>query len=137
MNTERGSSLVETIVLGLLFMAPLLWGLGVLAELHRTALASTAAVREAGDQAAASATAAEARAAIESAVAEALSDHGLDPHLADVRLTSGASLERGMLVEISLTYPVRVFSLAGASTPAINVTAHHVTTVEPYASRAD
>ena len=48
MNRATGQAMIETIVLGLLMLVPLVWLLGVLADVHRTSLAAAAAVRAAG-----------------------------------------------------------------------------------------
>lgn len=88
-ESERGQALIETLLLGLLFMAPLLWGLGVLADMHRAALATGAAAREAGFEAARADDLDDANLAAARAVSRALADHGLDPSLVRVDWSLG------------------------------------------------
>ena len=134
---ERGSALVETMLLGLVLIVPLIWALGVLSELHRAALATTAAAREAGFDAARAASPADAERRVDAAVVAALTDHGLDPRAAAVT-ASAAGLERGSAVEVRVVYEVPVLQapfLGSVGGPSIEVTATHVTRVDPYRSR--
>jgi hypothetical protein len=136
-SEEAGLALVETLLLGLLLLAPLVWGLGILSELHRAALATTAAAREAGFDAARAPTAAEAGRRIDAAVASAFADHGLDPADATVEWTS-RELDRGGDVEIRVTYATPVLQapfLGSVSGPSISVNAAHVARVDPFRSR--
>ena len=138
MRNERGSTLVETLLIGLLFMVPLIWVLGVLADLHRGALAATAAAREAGADAARTDSPAEAERAIELAVARAFRDHGLEPSDADVSWSFPAGMERGAAVEIEVGYPVTVVQapfIGRVSGPSVAVRAHHVARIDPFRSR--
>ena len=137
MKSERGFALVEAILLGLLFFIPLMWLLGVLADLHRGALASSAAAREAGVSAARQAGPDEMDAVVDRAVAQAFRDHGLDPRRAEVRVRTGGGI-RGAAVEVVVGYDVTVLQapfLGRVSGPSIEVTARHVARVDPYASR--
>ncbi|MFN2488813.1 MAG: hypothetical protein ABR529_03555 [Actinomycetota bacterium] len=134
---DDGHALIETILVSLLLLAPLVWALGVLADLHRSALASTAAAREAGFDAARSASPASARAAVDDAVRRAFADQGLDPSEAQVRW-SASGLTRGEAVEIEVSYPVTVVQaplLGRISGPAVWVNARHVARIAPYRSR--
>ena len=136
---QTGQALIETILIGLLLLAPLLWVLSVLADVHRSALASTAAAREAGRNAAAAAGVVGARDAVNSAVRQAFIDHGLDPGPARVQWTSSHGLERGGSVEVEVSYPVTVLSvpfLGRVGGPSIYVRARHIARVGPYRSRA-
>lgn len=134
---ERGSAMVETLLLALLLLVPLTWVLGVLSEVHRAALATTAAAREAAFDAARATAPSDAADRVDAAVASALVDHGLDPAGARAQW-SGGGLERGALVELRVSYEVPVLqapfvgSIAG---PSIPVTATHVARVDPYRSR--
>lgn len=133
---ERGSALVETLLLGVLLLVPLIWALGVLSELHRAALATTTAAREAGFDAARTTTPGEAQARIDAAVTAALIDHGVDPSGARVEWTS--DLERGGRVELRVSYDVPVLQaplLGSVTGPSISVSASHVARVDPYRSR--
>src|SRR5688572_3192777 len=109
MRSQRGHALVETLLLGLIMMAPLLWALGVLAELHRSALATTSAAREAGFEISRSVDPLAARRAAEIAVAAALKDHGLDPSKAQLDL-SITGLHRASPVQVVVSYPTRVLA---------------------------
>ena len=137
MRDERGFAMVETILIGLLLLVPLMWLLGVLSDLHRGALASTAAAREAGVEAARLTDAASIDAVVEQAVSQAFVDHGLDPRRAeiDVHAAGGA---RGAAVEVVVSYDVTVLQaplLGKVTGPSIEVSAKHVARVDPYASR--
>lgn len=134
---ERGSALVETMLLGLVLLVPLIWALGVLSELHRAALATTAAAREAGFDAARAASPIEARERVDAAVGVALADHGLDPAGVDVRWSTGR-LQRGGQVQVRVEYEVPVLQapfLGSVGGPGITVAATHVARVDPYRSR--
>lgn len=136
---DRGSALVETVFVGLLMLLPLIWLLGVLADMHRGALASTAAAREAGADAARSTSLAEAERAIDAAVAQAFLDHGLDPSFAQVRWSAANDMDRGGAVEIEVTYSVSVVQaplLGQVAGPAVDVSAQHVGRIDPYRSRS-
>lgn len=127
---------IETLMLGLLLLVPLIWALGVLSELHRAALATTTAAREAGFDAARTGSTTEAERRIDAAVASALRDHGLDPGLADVEWTS--ALGRGGEVELRVSYDVPVLQaplIGSVGGPSITVSASHVARVDPYRSR--
>src|SRR5688572_26417765 len=135
---EGGSALIETILVGLLFMMPLIWALGILSDLHRGALAATAAACEAGAEAARLSSISEADRAIDTAVAQAFRDHGIDPGEADVSWSSSAGLERGGAVEVEVTYRVTVLQapfVGRVSGPSIVVSAQHATRIDPYRSR--
>lgn len=133
---QRGAAMVETMLLGLLLLIPLIWVLGVLSELHRAALATTSAAREAGFDAARAATPSEVERRIDVAVATALADHGIDP--GNARVEWATDLERGGEVELRVSYDVPVFQaplLGSVGGPSISVSASHVARVDPYRSR--
>jgi len=122
----------------LLFMVPLIWLLGVLADVHRGALASTAAAREAGADAARATSMEGAKRSVDAAVAQAFIDHGLDPSDAEVAWTASNDLERGAAVEIEVTYPVTVLQaplLGRVSGPSVEVSARHIARLDPFRSR--
>jgi hypothetical protein len=134
---ESGQAVVEALLIGMLLLVPLIWTLGVLADLHRSALAATAAAREAGFDAARSATLAAADTAVTEAVERALADQGLDPGQARVRWDAGRLLRRGGAVEIEVSYPVTVLQaplLGRVTGPSVWVRAQHVARVDPYRS---
>jgi hypothetical protein len=133
-----GQALTESIVVGLLLLAPLIWALGVLAELHRSALAATAAAREAGFEAARSVSTGDAERAVADAVAQAFNDHGLDPAVARVSWSAASGLERGAPVAVEVAVPVPVVGapFLGPLAPAsVWVRARHVARVDPFRSR--
>ncbi|HEX2058560.1 MAG TPA: hypothetical protein VHI71_09335 [Actinomycetota bacterium] len=134
---ERGAAVVETLLLALILLVPLVWALSVLADLHRAALATTAAAREAGFDAARATSPAEAERRVEAAIATALSNHGLDPARADVEWAA-AGLERGAALQLRVSYDVPVVRapfLGSVSGPSIAVSAAHVARIDPYRSR--
>ncbi|MFN2587197.1 MAG: hypothetical protein ABR613_03615 [Actinomycetota bacterium] len=136
-RAERGMATIETLLLGLLLVTPLVWGLGVLSELHRAALAGAAAVREAGFDAARASTRAEAQRRIDAAVAAAFADHGLDPAAARVEWTTGG-LERGGAVAVRVSYPIPVLQapfLGRVAGPSVWIRASHDARIDPYRSR--
>jgi uncharacterized membrane protein YcjF (UPF0283 family) len=136
-RSERGQALIETILLSLILLIPLIWTFGVLADLHRVALAATSAARDAGAEAVAARTPNDARRAIDRAVARALESHQLDPGLARVR-TQSDSLRRGSAVSIEVRFPVTVLQapfLGRVAGPSIWVEARHVMRVPLFGSR--
>lgn len=138
MREERGQALIETILIALILLVPLVWLLMTLAEMHRAALATTAAVREAGTDAARASTVDEAIQAIDLAVGSALADQGLDPSLAHVSWGIEPGFERGSTIEVHVSYPVNVLHapfLGPVSGPTISVRATHLARVDPYRSR--
>lgn len=137
-RSERGGAVIETFLLGLLLLVPLVWALGVLADLHRGALAATAAAREAGLNAARSSDPLEADAAVEAAVETAFVNQGLDPQDAQVRWTSDSQLERGGTVEVEVSYPVTVVQaplLGRVAGPTVWVRARHIARIDLWRSR--
>ena len=134
---ESGQAVLESVLLGLLLLVPLIWLLSVLADVHRGALATTAAVREAGFDAARSGDLSTADRAVEQAVTTAFADHGLDPNAAEVEWSAPAGLIRGGFVEVRVSYRVSVAQapLIGRVTgPSITVNAQHVTRIDPFRS---
>ena len=135
---QDGQAIIETLLLALLLLVPLVWALGVLADLHRGALATTAAAREGGFDAARLSDANAANAAIDEAVARAFVDHGLNP--ADAKVSwSGSPLQRGAAVDVKVSYSVPVFQaplLGRVAGPSIVVEARHVARIAPFRSRS-
>jgi hypothetical protein len=135
---ERGQALLETILLGLLLMIPLVWLLSILADVHRSALATTAAVRNAGADAARETSVTAASRAIDDAVSRALADHGIATSGARVRWSAPPALRRGGAVEVEVSLPVSVLQapfLGRIAGPAIWVNARHVTRIDLFRSR--
>lgn len=136
---ERGQALLETLLLVVLLLVPLLWLLTVLAHVHRGALGATAAAREGGFEAARSSDLPNAGRAVDRAVANALADHGLDPERARIRWTAPPDLGRGGVVEIQVSYAVPVFAapfLGRLAGPSIWLDARHRARIDPYRSRS-
>ncbi|MGI8774394.1 MAG: hypothetical protein ACR2KQ_05160 [Actinomycetota bacterium] len=134
---ERGAALVEVLTLGLVLLIPLMWTLTVAADLHRGALASSAAVREAGLEASRLTDHRQADAVVRDAVARAFLDHGLRPQDAIVSWRA-SSLERGSHVEVRVGYAVTVLQapfIGRTAGPAVWIRARHVARVDPYGSR--
>ena len=136
-GAEPGQATIETVLLALLLLVPLVWALGVMADLHRGALATTAAAREAGFDAVRQPDVSAAAVAIDVAVDRAFVDHGLDPADATVRW-SGSGLRRGEAVEVEVSYAVSVLQaplLGRVAGPSITVEARHLARVAPFRSR--
>ncbi len=134
---ESGQALVETLLLALVFLVPLLSLLASLSHVHRGALAAAAAAREAGFEAARSMTRASADEAVDLAVRQAFANHGLSSENVDAAWTT-TRLERGGSVEVRISYPVpvlRVPFLGAVSGPAVSVRARHRARVDPFRSR--
>jgi hypothetical protein len=134
---ESGQAVVEALLFGILLLIPLIWVLGVLSDLHRSALAATAAAREAGFDAARSASLSDADAAVAEAVRRAFVDQGLDPAEAEVRWGAGGTLHRGAAVEVEIAFPVTVVQaplLGRVSGPSVWIRARHIARIDPYRS---
>ena len=137
-ENSGGGALIEALLVGLVLMVPLVWLLGVLAQVHSGALAAAAAAREAGADAARERDGASASAAIDAAVARAFLDQGLNPAAVRTRWSVPSGFERGGMVEVEVSYRVAVVGLpvvGAASRPSIPVTARHVARMDPYRSR--
>lgn len=135
---QTGMALVETLLVAIVFIVPLMAALSVLSELQRGALAASAAAREAGFEAARSDSAAQANLAVDAAVDVAFSDHGIDARTADIRWTGAPGFARGGVIEVEVAYPVEVLRLpfvGAASEPRIWVNARHIARIDPYMSR--
>lgn len=118
----RGSAMIEVLVLGLILIVPIVWLLGVMAEMHRAALATNSAAREVGWEL----TRGSSTRSADLAAAVAFDDHGLGAGLA--RVSWRGRLERGGVVTVRVAYPVRVASfplLGRMSAPVVWVRATH------------
>jgi hypothetical protein len=135
---ERGQALIESLVLGMLLIVPIVWVLVVLGDVHRSALATTSAVREAGFDAARSPDLSIAASSIERTARLALTNHGLDAGASNIRWSAPDGLERGARIEVHVAYPVNVLRfpfLGEVSGPSIWVRSTHIARVDPFASR--
>lgn len=134
---DAGHTLLETLLLGLLLLVPLIWTLAVLSDMHRVALAATAAVREAGAAAARASDASRAEGAARAAIGMALADHDVERGNVVTTVDVGGFV-RGARVAVLLEVPVPVFSLpflGRLSGPEVWVRASHEARIDPYASR--
>jgi hypothetical protein len=137
-SDERGQALVESLVLGMLLIIPIVWVLMVLAEVHRSALAATSAAREAGFDAVRSGELSAAAESVEHTAGLALTNHGLNADEAIVRWSALDGLKRGGRIEVHVSYPVSVVRfpfLGEVSGPSIWVRSTHIARVDPFASR--
>ena len=137
-SDERGQALIESVLLGLLLIIPIVWALMVLADVHRAALATTSAAREAGFDAGRSGDLISADSSVNSAVGLALENHGLDVDESNVRWSAPDGLERGARIEVHVAYPVGVVRfpfLGEVAGPSVWVRSTHVARIEPFASR--
>ncbi len=129
---------METILLGLVLMAPLIWLLTILGAVHSAALATSAAAREAGWEVARAVDAPAARRSVDRAVSVALEDQQLDPASARIETEWAPGLQRGSAVQIRVSYPVPVLSapfLGSVSEPVLWIEAIHVARIDPFRSR--
>lgn len=137
-RNDRGQALMESILLGLVLLAPLIWLLTVLGTVHRAALATSAAAREAGWEVASAVDVETARNSLDRAVSVALKDQELDPGSARIETEWAPGLERGTAVLIQVSYPVPVLSapfLGSISKPVLWIEAVHVARIDPFRSR--
>lgn len=133
---QGGMALVEAIVLIVALIVPLVWLLGMLGAVHRAALATSAAVREAGTAAGVSVDGAGAADLAGHAVAMALSDQGLDARRAQVRVSLPDGQHRGARLHVRVRYPVPMLSAPLLEDlPSIWVTADHLISLDRYRSR--
>jgi hypothetical protein len=136
---ESGHVLVETILVALVFFVPLFWLMGVLSVMHRSALASASAARDAGSEISRSTDMASGSAAMDAAIHQALVDHGIDPREAQVSVAAPAGLARGAKVTIQVAVPVSVAQapLLGEASwgPEVWIRSSFVAIVDPFASR--
>lgn len=136
MTREQGLALVEAILLALVLIVPVVWLLGMLGHVHRAALATTAAAREAGFAVARDTGGAGGRSAIDTAVALALRDQHLDVWRARVAVSLPNGAERGQPVHIVVDYPVPMLDLPIFDRlPSISVSAEHDVIIDRYRSR--
>jgi hypothetical protein len=133
-----GSATAEAVLLCMVLLVPIVWLLGVLAQVHTAALATTAAAREAGAAASRAPDLSSASRLADRAAAAAFADAGLDRGEARLRLSTPGDLDRGEWVTTEVTYRVAVvtFPLLGSGPgPTITVRASHVSSIDPFADR--
>lgn len=135
MKDEGGYAVMEVFLVGLLLLVPLIWMLIAASSLHRTALASASAVREAGLVASRALTASDAQGRARAAVARALSERGVDP--AGSRMSLAWATERDAAVNVELEIPVHVLVVPFVGRPmgpVVWVKARHLARIDPYRS---
>lgn len=133
---QEGFALVEAILLALVLIVPLVWLLGMLAHVHRAALGTTAAAREAGFAVARDTTGTAGPSGIDMAVARALRDQHLDVRRARVGVSLPNGTERGGAVHIEIVYPVPMLDLPIFDRlPSISVSVEHDVIIDRYRSR--
>ena len=138
MNDERGNSLIEAILLGLLLIVPIVWTMGVLSEIHRAALAGATAARAAGSDAARAESVGQAESAVKIAVEDAFSSQDLEANRVRIQWSADPGFPRGGMLEIEVSYPVEILSaplLGEVGGPLLWIDAAHVARIDPYRSR--
>jgi hypothetical protein len=139
MRSEQGHSLIETVLLGLLFLVPLVWLLETLSDVHLAALATTNAVREAGFEATRSPNRVSAEKVVERTVTRSFRNHGLQPELAEISLSPATDFGRGASIRIIVSYPVPIIRAPysdGLTAASLSVRAEHVARIDPFRSRS-
>lgn len=137
-RNEDGHALIEAMLLGLLFIVPLIWLLSVSAEIHGAVLGTSSAAREAGFEAARSVDVVDADRRVSAAVARSIADHGLEPQRARIEWVPSPGWRRGGSVEVVISYrvPVFQFPLFGEiGEPTVVVSGRHLATIDRYRSR--
>lgn len=137
---EDGYALLEVVLLGLLLFVPTIWMLTVAGDLHRAALGSATAAREAGVAAARSDDAAAAHRAARAAGRRSLMERGVDPSASRITLSVGPALDRGSLIEVVVSTRVPVFQaplLGRVAGPSIELRARHLARIDRYRSAGD
>ena len=135
MKDEAGYAVMDAFLVGLILMVPLIWMLIAASSLHRAALASASAVREAGLVASRAGTASDAHGRARAAVARALSEQRVDPDHSRVSLSWAP--DRNAAVRAEVEIPVQVLTIPFLDRrigPAILVKASHVVHRDPYRS---
>lgn len=132
---ESGMAVIESVILGIVLIMPMIWLLSVLTSIHSAALATNSAVREAG--AVVSRSLYEPR-DLDVLAQETLRSHGLDPAAGDLEVSAPDGFTRGAAVHIAISYPVAVFDppfLSARVGPAVTVRSRHIARIDPYRSR--
>lgn len=137
-HNEHGHALIEAMLLGLVFIVPVLWLLSVSAEIHGAVLGTSSAAREAGFEAGRSTDVVAADRRVSAAVARSVADHGLDPDRARIEWVPSPGWRRGGTVEVVVSYRVPVFQfplLGEIGEPTVVVNGRHLATIDRYRSR--
>lgn len=138
---DRGSAVVEFVVVGVGVLVPLVYLLQVVGVLHSGVLASGAAAREAGRAFSTASTVAEARARAESAARLAFADQGLTLPAGSLRVQclDGACLSPGSSVVVAIDWTARLPWLPDtwAREAGVPVSARQQVPVDDYRSSPD
>lgn len=131
MKCERGAAHIEATFLSLILLIPPLWLLTTLGDVHRAALATSAAARDVGEGLAADPLTSQPSLLMGDAVRTSFVNHGLRPHDARVRL-----VRTGDRVEVQVSYPVSIARapFLGAMGPSVWIKGEHAARVDPYRS---
>lgn len=128
-------AIIESVILGIVLILPMIWLLSVLGSVHSAALATNSAVREAG---AAVSSALEEPRDIKALAKETLRNHGLEPAAGILEVSAPDGFTRGAAVHIAISYPVAVFDppfLSADIGPVVTIRSLHIARVDPYRSR--
>ena len=109
MRRESGSALIEFLVGAIMLLVPLAYAVGILADVQRATLATSAAARAAGRSFVLADSAPAGRRAAEEAMREVLVNYWLDPGRGELSVTG--DLERASSVRVAVAYPVPVFKV--------------------------
>lgn len=132
---DRGTAVVEFIVIAVLLLIPLAYGVTSVMRVHAASQATVQAAREAGRAFITADSAGEGRARADSAVHLAFADHGFDvPHEAlSIECPAGPCLAPGSSVVVHLDWRVDLpWVPAGLATAQIPIVAEHDVPVDVY-----
>lgn len=132
-DSEQGSSLIESLILGILILLPIAFMVVEFGEIQRAAIGVSAASREAGRAFVTSRSNSEAESRARAAANSVMSIHRLDPSRATVSIAG--ELKRGSEVRVEVTYrtPEVPLPLLGAI-PAMTLRSSHIETVDRHRS---
>lgn len=136
-ESDRGSAVIEFIVIGILVLVPLSYVSMCVMRVESASVASSLAVREAGRAFVSSDTVPEARARAESAAALALSDQGFALPARSLRLTCSTAQclapESTVHVELNWSVPLPWLpDFLGKERTSIAITAQRTMPVDTY-----
>jgi hypothetical protein len=140
-SADRGSAVVEFVVVGVGVLVPLVYLLQVVGALHSAVLASGAAAREAGRAFSTAPTVEQARVRAESAARLAFADQGLTLPAGSLRVQclDGACLSPGSSVVVSIDWTARLPWLPDtwAREAGVPVSARQQLPIDDYRSSPD
>lgn len=132
-QSDRGSSLIESLILGVLTLLPVAFMVVEFGVIQRASIGVSAASREAGRTFVTARTTGEAESRARAAADSVMAIHRLDPSRATVRIAG--ELKRGSEVRVEVAYrtpevPVPIFG----AIPAMTLSSVHVETVDRHRS---